>query len=644
MPQWVSDEIRQIETLAAEIAGCHLPRRRAALTGPLDLRLSGALDLLEGLAGNSRALLVRQLLRGLGFDEHRHVQWRLEHKLIQALVLSRWIPELIPVTWGLQALVNRKGAEGLREDLSGNFPNGYLIKSALGDSSGESRNPANQEAILSGLQTSLCPQSSTALEECYVVQEQIEIATEYRVHSLEDDVIDDLTFRRYEGGSIPGERDLPNEFVQSVLRRLPDALVSGSLLAWDVALRPSGEFSIIEVNFSGFHPLFKRGFHCSGYFHDQHWGACDTARLLNHIARRDGVDVTPVADADGWPGERRFYVDTANWQRRHLGLPVIRPPKRMDHPSEGENVEPRTKQIEAFTGPRRRAPFDGVLELRLSDATPLLPRLGASTRALMMRQVLLALGFDERRLTSWRLEHKLIQAVVFRHYSSDSLPLTHGLDQLSQNVDVAALRDRLHRVFPEGFVIKTALGDCSGRDCDQKTEAMLAWIERGGRDVQDFHTLADEEFIVQQRKNIRHEYRVHTIEDCVIEELTVHRHEGSVGPGEREAPNRYIQQTLDALPAGITSGSHLGWDVALLDDGGLAVIEVNIGGMHPVYNPGFHCSGFFHHKDYGAIYTARLLRFLERAYHCQIDVVADAPAYHDECYFYSEVNDWKNRF
>jgi hypothetical protein len=96
--------------------------------------------------------------------------------------------------------------------------------------------------------------------------------------------------------------------------------------------------------------------------------------------------------------------------------------------------------------------------------------------------------------------------------------------------------------------------------------------------------------------------------------------------------------------AGITSGSHLAWDVALLEDGGFAVIEVNIGGIHTVYNPGFHASGFFHHQVYGAIYSARLLLFLERTYRCRIAVIADVPERREENYFYSEVADWKTRF
>jgi hypothetical protein len=614
----------------------------------LDLRLSEGLGLVEGLGGSKRALPVRQLLRALGFDEARHLQWRVEHKLVQALVLRSWAPEIIPVTCGLDSLALSHGPRGVRQFLADDFPGGYVLKAALGDSSGESGAGDNGEAVLRALESGEAPLPCGILNEKIVVQERISIATEYRVHSLEEDVIGDLTFRRYGGGSIADERDGPNAFVTSVLRRLPDGLVGGSLLAWDIALQPSGEYMIVEINFSGFHPAFKRGFHCSGYFHDHKWGACDTARLLNHVARRDGEEVIAEPDAPEYPLDNAFYLEVANWQLRHRGLAVpifqMRTDTGNDTRTESEIVEPLIRQIDTFAGPRRRGPVDGDLELRLSDAIPLLPQLAATTRALTMRHVLLALGFDERRLASWRLEHKLVQALVFRRYCPDSLPPTLGLDRLAQGVNLRDLRNTLRETFPRGFVIKAALGDCSGDECDYLTEAILSWIESGARRMPGAGTLTDEEFIVQERKNIRCEYRVHTIEDRVIEDLTVRRHQGSVRSDERHGPNRYVQRILDALPAGITSGSNLGWDVALLDDCSFAVIEVNIGGIHTVYNPGFHASGFFHHQRFGAIYSARLLLFLERTYHCRIAVIADSPEYPAENYFYSEVADWKNRF
>jgi hypothetical protein len=637
-------ELGQIDTLTAEIGSCRLPRRRSPLTSRLDLRLSEGLCLREGLAGSTRALPVRHLLRALGFDEHRHLQWRMEHKLIQALVLRSFVPESIPVTYGLNALAAHHHSRGLRQFLASHFPSGYVIKAALGDSSGEITNGNGAESVLRRLESAGPPQSLSLLDESYVVQERVPITTEYRVHSLEEDVIEDLTFRRYDDGSIPMERETPNAFVDSLLRRLPDALVGGSLLAWDVALQPSGSFMIIEVNFSGFHRAVKPGFHCSGYFHDQHWGACDTARLLNHVARTDGVEVSVEPDAPDYPLENKFYRETAVWQLRHRGLAVRLPEICIDSRTEDELAEPLIRQIDQFNGPRMRGPVDDALELRLSDAIQLLPQMAASTRALILRQVLLTLGFDERRLPFWRLEHKLAQAHVFRHYCPDSLPLTCGLDRLAQGTNPSDLRKLLRERFPGGFVIKTALGDTSGNEIRDRTEAALAWMESGGRCMVGAGLLTDEEFIVQELKNIRREYRVHTIEDSVIEDLTVHRHRGSVHPGERKGPNEYVQRILDSIPAGITSGSNLGWDVALLQDGSFTAIEVNIGGIHTVYNPGFHSSGFYHHKDYGAIYSARLLLFLERTYRCRIAVIADAPEYPDEQWFYSDVADWKNRF
>jgi hypothetical protein len=643
LPQWCPEEIRQIEALTTQIAGCGLPRRRP-VNAEIDLRLSSGVQLIEGLAGSTRALIVRQLLRGLGFDEHRHLQWRVENKLIQALVLRHWIRESIPVTRGLNQLTRRYGPKGLRQFLANDYPCGFLIKDALGDSSGELPNRNHAELILSQLEAGSTPPPGQLLDETHVVQERIDIVTEYRVHTLEDEVIPDLTFRRYDAGSIMDERESPNAFVNSLLCRLPDGLVGGSLLAWDIALRPSGEFAVIEVNFSGFHPSFKRGFHCSGYFHDRHWGACDTARLLNYVTRSGGVEAIAVPDAPEHPVENRFYAEVAAWQQRHRGLAVTLNAWDIDLRGEEEQIEPLIRAIDAFAGPRRREPVDGDITLRLSEAIPLMPQLAATTRALPTRQALLALGFDEKRLALWRLEHKLLQALIFRHRNAESLPLTRGFDRLTRGVEPRQLRAFLRDQFPQGFIIKRALGDCSGDDIDHRTEAALAWMENGGRKVPIMGSLTDEEFIVQERKAIRREYRVHTIENSVIGDLTVHRHQGLVAPGEREGPNGYIGRMLDSLPAGICSGANLAWDVALLDDGGFATIEVNIGGLHTKWNPGFHASGFFHHRDYGAIYSARLLLFLERIYRCRITVLADAPEHGEENYFYCEVADWKERF
>jgi hypothetical protein len=656
MPQWSPQELQKVASIRAAVDGAPSPRRVRRAATDLELSLRSAEPLLQGLAGSTRALLVRQLLQALGFDEHSHVEWRLEHKLVQALILNSYVPDLIPATSGIAGMLSGKEPLGYRSFLSREFPDGYVIKPALGDSSGETTIENRTEDILRNIGRVNFAAPHQLADEQYIVQEKLPISQEYRVHSLEDLVIEDLTFRRYTGGSIPGERDAPNAFVQSVLDRLPDSMVGGSLLAWDVALVPESEFRIIEVNFTGFHPVYNRGFHCSGYFHDSLWGACDTARLLNHIERVDGVKVAVCADAPGYPEENRFYTEVASWQLRHATaeLAVRDMWESADSLGSGfpkwdagdsSQMARLFAEIDKFEGPRRRAPCNAELELALSNAIPLLPELAASTRSLLTRQLLLALGFDELRLGIWRLEHKLIQAWVIEHYSPGSLPATQGLDRMVWRAGHhGRLRKFLRDRFPSGFVVKTAIGDSSGEDCDYRTEAALSWIERGGRITPQPSILIQEEFIVQERVHIRLEYRVHTLEDQVIGDLTVRRYHGAVGSGERAGPNTFIQSILDALPAGIISGSTLAWDVALLENSRFTIIEVNVGGMHTVYNPGFHSSGYYHHQHYGCVYTARLIKFVERAYGCSIRVHADAPQFAVENKFYQDVQDWKACF
>jgi hypothetical protein len=318
MPLWSPAELRQVAAVTADIDRCPVPRRRRPLNAPLELSLSDAIPLLDGLGAGTRAVLVRQFLQGLGFDERRFLPWRLEHKLIQALVLQSYLPGIVPVTTGLNARIAGIDPAAVRETLAAEFSGGFLIKTALGEASGESRNGDRSEEVLRAIQEgarTVMPRP--LLDEEYIIQERIWIEKEYRVHTLEDLVIEDLTFHRFGAGSIPGERDAPNAFVQSVIDRLPDGIVRGSLLAWDIALTPGRGFIIVEVNFSGYQPDYNPGFHCSGFYHDAKWGACDTARLLNHVARLDGVDVIVRADAPDHPLENQFYADAAAWQQRH---------------------------------------------------------------------------------------------------------------------------------------------------------------------------------------------------------------------------------------------------------------------------------------------------------------------------------------
>ncbi len=314
MPEWNPEEQMQAARIARAIEACPVPRRRPRPNEDIYLRLSEFEPLRAGLASTRRALPVRQLCRALRFDEEHAFRWRLEHKLVQALVVNRYLPGLVPVTRGLGRLARQYGASALSQGLKQEFPNGLYIKPSLGDSSGE--RPQKDEtsqylaAIAGGRQE--FPDSEAIIDEDVVVQDRLFIEKEYRVHTLEDEVVEDLTFLRYGRGNIPGERDRPNAWVRSLLPAFPAALVGQSLLGWDIAMDAQGRMRVIEINFTGFHPVHRRGFQCSGYYQDPEWGASLTARLLRFVEKSDGVTVHVEIDVDELP-DNVFHSNVARW-------------------------------------------------------------------------------------------------------------------------------------------------------------------------------------------------------------------------------------------------------------------------------------------------------------------------------------------
>jgi hypothetical protein len=314
---WGADELRLVEPLCARIDATRMPRRTADGASVV-LRLSDAERLRSGNAGGPFIVFMRQLYDAIRFDEHRLLEWRLEHKLVQALVVNRYCPGAMPPTRGL-ARMRASVPEGeLRGGLTAAFPAGYIAKPALGDSSGgpdgvdrtESLVAAAQAAQMRALgdRTATRTLADLTADEA-IVQERLAIDREYRVHSFEDRVVPTLSFLRW-GGEIVGERDAPNAFVQSLLDALPAALVSGTTLGWDVARTAQGRFAVVETNVAGVHRFFNPGFQCSGYFHLSYWAPVCVPRLLHHLERDRGMRVEIVADRPGWP-EHAAYATIA---------------------------------------------------------------------------------------------------------------------------------------------------------------------------------------------------------------------------------------------------------------------------------------------------------------------------------------------
>lgn len=308
---WDTEELREIGSIAAEIENCRLNRRRTATTKVVHLSFSDSLRFSQGMRSTFRALIVRQLLDKFGFDEHRVFRWRLEHKLTQALLLNHYIPGCVPATRGLHRFIS-KVTDDLRHAIEETFPAGYVIKDALGHSSGERGIMDRTGEALASIADCVLPQR--LWNEQWLLQQRVPIEKEYRVHSIEGDVIPDLTFHRFGSGNIPGERDRPNQYVEHLLSKLPDAVVGGSLLAWDIALTPTGELIVIEVNFSGYHPVCEEGFQCSGYYQDVPWGASMIARLLRFVEDADGISINLDIDVTESSRERDFYEEVIRWR------------------------------------------------------------------------------------------------------------------------------------------------------------------------------------------------------------------------------------------------------------------------------------------------------------------------------------------
>jgi hypothetical protein len=317
MAKWEAEEVRQVAEITKGIDCFIVPRRRTPGIGRLTIDLSQAELLRNNLCEGS--FFIRQMYQALNFNEDQPFNWRLEHKLVQFLVLNRYCPDSVPVTRGLGLQTQYWGPEAIRRKLSEEFPGGFWIKEALGCSSRENGKSDRTEEVLGRIESGdlAFDAPASVLDETWIVQEKIPIAVEYRVHSLEDQVLDDLTFWRYKNGDPPLEeaRHL-NTYVQSILDRMPAAVVANSLCGWDIALTEQGSFIVVEVNFSGFHPVRPRGFHCSGFFQDRKWGPKSIAHLIQFIERIDGVTIVINSNVGCDSEDSGFYSEIELWRQQ----------------------------------------------------------------------------------------------------------------------------------------------------------------------------------------------------------------------------------------------------------------------------------------------------------------------------------------
>ena len=333
-----SDEDRSwLCEIAASIEAVHLPRRRPRFAETVTARLYPDDPLRQQVTGTFGVYAVRALWHALGFDEHRKFRWRLEHKLVQSRVFNHYIGREFPTSWGVDALVRRGLHEPLVDAL---LARRLFAKEALGHLSGDyGESEATHDVLCRLIPGYECPPVGSPADENWIVQEWIAIEHEYRVHSLEDLVLPGMTYDRYGPSSVPEERAEVNAYVESLLRRLPDALVGESLYAWDVARLADGSFRVIETNLVGFHPVYERGFQASGYFQYHPQGPPLLVDLVRHVASTYNVALELSGDWSNEPNRHalflqifRHYLDRSPVPTEPASFcpPAGAPPERLD--------------------------------------------------------------------------------------------------------------------------------------------------------------------------------------------------------------------------------------------------------------------------------------------------------------------------
>jgi hypothetical protein len=248
--------------------------------------------------------------------------------------------------------------------------------------------------------------------------------------------------------------------------------------------------------------------------------------------------------------------------------------------------------------------------------------------------------FDEARIFQWRIEHKLIQALVLNHYCDGSIPPTRGLSRELAAVIPELRLNTLERLCADGFMIKATLGYGSGEKKIIHRAPMVLDELNASNGFQVPDSLCDETFVLQKKIEIEQEYRVHSLEGRVIPSLTFFRYRPDIVPSDRDGPNSYVQDLIGRLPSGFLSGAMYGWDVAYTS-GRFMVIELNPVGLSPVFEPGFHCSGFFLDSSWGPPVTAKFLRFVEEEYDTKIKIDVDVLGDGEEFQVYLWVARWK---
>jgi hypothetical protein len=185
-----------------------------------------------------------------------------------------------------------------------------------------------------------------------------------------------------------------------------------------------------------------------------------------------------------------------------------------------------------------------------------------------------ALGFSFGRLPAFGLDHKLLQALALEPYWGEVVPHTEGLSKYASKCNVSELPKILDLYFPNGYVVKPAVGAGTGdRGNFDRSSHLVRLVQRTGARL--LHP-GSEKWVVQEYLPISEEMRIHTFDRYVVPGLSCLRwDEGAFLSDRHNSVVVEFGELISRLPDSIISGTAWGWDVARLMDGRLVVVEGN---------------------------------------------------------------------
>ncbi|WP_158797918.1 hypothetical protein [Pedobacter sp. L105] len=244
--------------------------------------------IVRNLVGGIGTLFVRSILYEANINEHHVFRWRLENKYMQYLVLNYYIPGSMPKTISFTKLLNcANGIQKIRLLLG----KGFFLKATLSERTGTT-NTFDRTAEFEQIIRLSLNKHFTNQNEKWILQKRLNLKTEFRIHTFNNDVIYGMTFKII--GLITQDNCNAERFVKNILDKMPCTIVQESLIAWDIGLTDDDQYYVIESNFTGFHPEFNYGFQTSGYFQSSPSGPIMCAWFNMYMKNKYGISVSYV--------------------------------------------------------------------------------------------------------------------------------------------------------------------------------------------------------------------------------------------------------------------------------------------------------------------------------------------------------------